>query len=308
MLELTNEFAGSAYTPSTFKILVVDDDEACLANYAELIESLGYTCVAVPDAFRGLQAMARDPYIGLVISDLRMPRMDGFTFLEELSQRYAGIRPLVTLVIAGDVSAEIALKVLRADAIDFLEKPVTILSLAAALRRGKARWDQLTRQSFTSLPPPPVVAPPPPEPELPAVDAEPSPAELKACAELIQKTRQIRSKFFDPQIIAGPAWDILVDLTVAGLEDRQVPTSSACAATEAPFTTALRYVNQLVEAGLVTKVADEGDRRRTLLQLEPGTFNLMKRYLGATMESGLPLKPIEPGWRRTNFEAARASL
>jgi len=106
------------------------------------------------------------------------------------------------------------------------------------------------------------------------------------------KDRQSRSKFFDPQILSGPAWDILLDLAAAGLKGEPVPTSSACASTQVPLSTALRHVNQLVEAGLVKREADPGDKRRTLLELEPHALELMTRYLASSFEALDPRRPV----------------
>jgi CheY-like chemotaxis protein/DNA-binding MarR family transcriptional regulator len=259
-----------------WKVLVVDDDPSCLSEYAELIETLGYDCITAPDALSALKLLVQDPDIALVILDLKMPEIDGFTLLDELSQRFMANRPLVAVVITADVSAEVAIKALRSDATDFLEKPFSVASLAATLRRAKARWTQLARHPIAS-------------PQVETVkqrfiaDQEPSRADLQAFATLLLNTRRNRSKFFDPEVVTSPAWDILVELAVAGLENRKVATSSVCVATEVPFSTALRYVNQLVDSGLVHRVSDPSDRRRTLLELEPATFDLMKRYLEASM-------------------------
>lgn len=268
-------------------VVIVDDDPQCLVEYRELVEALGYPCHQASDAASALRLIAGDQRIGLVLTDIRMPGMDGLTLLEELSERFMSSRPLVAIVITGQSSVDTAICAMRFNAVDMLEKPVSLEGLSASLRRATSRWARLAAQfrllalSQTARRADPVMAPTPHDPSR----RQPSIAELQSFATRIMKDRQSRSKFFDPQILSGPAWDILLDLAAAGLKGEPVPTSSACASTQVPLSTALRHVNQLVEAGLVKREADPGDRRRTLLELEPHALELMTRYLKSSWES-----------------------
>jgi DNA-binding MarR family transcriptional regulator len=60
---------------------------------------------------------------------------------------------------------------------------------------------------------------------------------------------------------------MLLDLMAARLASRQVPISSVCVAAGVPATTALRWVNGLIEAGLIRRLPDPDDRRRVLVEL-----------------------------------------
>lgn len=268
-------------------VVIVDDDPQCLVEYRELVEALGYPCHQASDAACALRLIASDPRIGLVITDIRMPGMDGLTLLEELSERFMSARPLVAIVITGQSSVDTAVSAMRSSAVDMLEKPISLDGLSASLRRATARWARLSAQfkmlalSQTARRAEPAVGLPQQE----LNRRQPSVDELQSFAARIMKDRQSRSKFFDPQILSGPAWDILLDLAAAGLKGEPVPTSSACASTQVPLSTALRHVNQLVEAGLVKREADPGDRRRTLLELEPHALELMTRYLTSSWEA-----------------------
>lgn len=273
-------------TAAQCHVLIVDDDPVCLEEYAELLESLGYPCQQAPDAATALRMICNDYRIGIVLTDLLMPEMDGLTLLDELSNRFMATRPLLAIVVTGQTSLDIAISAMRSNAIDFLEKPVSLQSLSASLRRASARWTRLAAvfqlqalaqttgggaSDFS-------------QGRSPAAGSKPTIEELQNFASQMMKDRQIRSKFFDAQILNGPAWDILIDLAAAGLQGRAVPTSSACASTQAPFSTALRHVNQLVEANLVKRTVDPGDKRRTLLELEPEALEQMTRYLASSWE------------------------
>jgi hypothetical protein len=82
------------------------------------------------------------------------------------------------------------------------------------------------------------------------------------------KANQAPAKAF-PQLdlVANPAWNILLDLYIALIENRHISVSSACIGSGAPSTTALRYISALTEAGLIARIEDIHDKRRVFLQL-----------------------------------------
>ena len=95
---------------------------------------------------------------------------------------------------------------------------------------------------------------------------------------LIIRQRQLRSQYFDSELFADPAWDILLDLTAARAEHTRVSVTSLCIASGVPPTTALRWIGQMVEAGLLERVEDETDRRRAFIQLSDKAADAMARY------------------------------
>lgn len=262
-------------------ILVIDDDPECLVEYVEMIGALGYSCRSTDSAIKALQLIAADPKIGIIVADVQMPAMDGLTLLDELSSRFMPARPLVTLVITGQVSLQTAVQAMRSNATDFLAKPVPFEELSAALRRASVRWAQLLGKSKVEA-----LARLADERSSGCYENEafvetatPTQQQLKAFVRSIVKSRQNRAQFLDSTLFADPAWDILLDLTSAALEGKPVPASSVCAAAQSPLSTALRYVRQLTDAGLVRSWRDPDDKRRTLLELEPETFRAMMDFL-----------------------------
>lgn len=97
----------------------------------------------------------------------------------------------------------------------------------------------------------------------------------------IIRQRQLRARFFDAELFADPAWDILLDLTAARAEHRRVSVSSLCIASGVPPTTALRWISQMTEAGLLERVKDDSDRRRAFVGLADRTAEAMARYFAA---------------------------
>lgn len=94
----------------------------------------------------------------------------------------------------------------------------------------------------------------------------------------IIRQRHLRGKFFDSSLFADPAWDILLDLTAARAEHVRVSVTSLCIASGVPPTTALRWIGQMVDAGLLERVEDEEDRRRAYIALSDKTAEAIARY------------------------------
>ena len=124
------------------RILVVDDDGDLLASTCEWLSATGF---AVTDAGLGSDALERlaaakatDP-AGLpdvVVTDIRMPGLDGIAVLEGVLKLDADT-PVVLLTGHGDIA--LAVKAMRAGAHDFLEKPYDADHLVAVLDRAVAQ-------------------------------------------------------------------------------------------------------------------------------------------------------------------------
>jgi DNA-binding NarL/FixJ family response regulator len=94
----------------------------------------------------------------------------------------------------------------------------------------------------------------------------------------IIRQRQMRARFFDGDLFGDPAWDMLLDLTAARAEHTRVSVTSLCIASGVPPTTALRWIGQMVDAGLFQRVEDEADRRRAFIALTDKAADAMARY------------------------------
>lgn len=101
--------------------------------------------------------------------------------------------------------------------------------------------------------------------------------------------RQLRARFFDGELFADPAWDMLLDLTAARVEHARVSVTSLCIASGVPPTTALRWIAQLTDAGLLERVEDETDRRRAFIQLTDKAVDAMARYFDELGKSAASL-------------------
>lgn len=116
--------------------------------------------------------------------------------------------------------------------------------------------------------------------EMPQMSSgEAPPVSLDAVRQVI-RARRIRARYFDEELFADPAWDMLLDLLQAEIAQHRVPVSSLCIAAAVPATTALRWIKTMTEAGLFNRRADPRDGRRVFVELSPKASEAMRRYFG----------------------------
>jgi hypothetical protein len=96
------------------------------------------------------------------------------------------------------------------------------------------------------------------------------------------KKRRARNEIFGVRnLFADPAWDILIDLFIAGEQGQAISVSSACIAADVPSTTALRWVGILENNGFISRHPDPTDRRRIFIALTPDTTEKVREYFSA---------------------------
>ena len=116
--------------------------------------------------------------------------------------------------------------------------------------------------------------------------AEAAPPSAKSVRRVI-RARRLRAQFFDAELFADPAWDMLLDLYAARLEGARVSVSSLCIAAAVPGTTALRWVSTMIDAKLFERQADVADRRRAFIALTGAADAAMAGYFAAIDAAGL---------------------
>jgi DNA-binding MarR family transcriptional regulator len=94
----------------------------------------------------------------------------------------------------------------------------------------------------------------------------------------IIRARRLRSRYFDEELFADPAWDMLLDLLYAEISNLRVPVSSLCIAAAVPATTGLRWLKTMVQQGIFLRQADPHDGRRVFVELAPHSSQSLRRY------------------------------
>jgi DNA-binding MarR family transcriptional regulator len=95
------------------------------------------------------------------------------------------------------------------------------------------------------------------------------------------RARRLRGRFLPEDLFADPAWDMLLCLFRAELLQHRVAVSSICSSAAVPATTALRWLNTLVERRLCVRRADPHDGRRVFVELTPDASTSLRRYFAA---------------------------
>lgn len=101
------------------KILIVDDDDDYRETYQMLLTRQGYEIAAVDSAAAGLSLLEKE-YFPLVITDVRMPGMNGLEFLERLKELYPGM--VEVIMVTGYGSVETAVSAMKKGAFSYFIK------------------------------------------------------------------------------------------------------------------------------------------------------------------------------------------
>jgi two-component system C4-dicarboxylate transport response regulator DctD len=120
---------------SDARVLLVDDEEDMRRSTAQALGLFGLDVDTHASAEDVLELIGYS-FSGVVISDIRMPGMDGMTLLQRIREVDAEI-PVILVTGHGDV--QLAVKAMREGVYDFLEKPFTAQHLAAIARRALDR-------------------------------------------------------------------------------------------------------------------------------------------------------------------------
>ncbi|RKN78948.1 response regulator transcription factor [Paenibacillus ginsengarvi] len=126
-------------------ILLVDDEVALLNGLKKLILKKGADRYAVREAYDGVEALdlMREFDPDILLTDMRMPRMDGLSLIREARSRKPG---LLTAVISAYSDYEYIREALLMNATDYLLKPVTAGALHELLERLEERAGQQARR------------------------------------------------------------------------------------------------------------------------------------------------------------------
>jgi two-component system response regulator HydG len=117
------------------RILVVDDEASARTGLERLLKQEGYVVDAAPDGEQALK-LATEIAPDVIVTDLKMPKMDGLELLTKLREHGSDV-PVIVATAFGDVSS--AVGAMRAGAEDYLTKPIDFDSLLVAVERAIER-------------------------------------------------------------------------------------------------------------------------------------------------------------------------
>lgn len=124
------------------KILIIDDEKPTLKMFSLFLEVYGFAILTAESGEEGLEVFDRErPEI--VLTDIKMPGMDGIEVLREIKRRSPTTE---VIVITGHGDMDLAIQALNLDAADFINKPIQRQSLEQALSRARERLSLAKRR------------------------------------------------------------------------------------------------------------------------------------------------------------------
>lgn len=294
-------------SPANTTVLLIDDEEALLDVLGTALTDAGYNCLRASAAMAALKLLDRTPEIDVVVSDIRMPGMDGIELLRAIRERYTDRNWLQVIFVTGHATLDNSVEALRLNAVDFLHKPVRRVPFlesvdkaatkAYELRAKAAQWSQgherlsrlmqeaqqlgamlETLQPMTSS-----------GSERQSAQGLSHNDEPNALANAPSKERMlellrirdIKTRYFSDKLFVDPAWHMLLDLMENHLQDKQVSVSSLYIVSGVSAATASRRLDEMEGVGLVRRWLDPDDGRRQFVALSDHSIELMTSYLCA---------------------------
>ena len=108
------------------KILIADDEAAVASGLSAVLSGLKYDVAVESDGEAALSRLSTEPF-GLVLADLRMPKLDGLALLKALQQREITTE---CIIITGQATVDSAVDAMHSGAYDYIEKPLNAEKLA----------------------------------------------------------------------------------------------------------------------------------------------------------------------------------
>lgn len=292
------------------RLLIVDDDPRALRIFRRILSQVDRHCLTFADAAGVIDALSRNPEVDVVLSDLRMPQTDGIELIRQVRALFKERRWLQFVLVTGQANMDTAISALRLEAVDYLFKPVMPHELLCAVhnamqrtRRIRSRMaysdesiksERLSELARTA--------------GLLAMDllrvaraaqrqsndehgvsreaagsrvTEDARLSARSCEVLglLSQLQDEKSRLFGAALPSDAAWEMLTELMVGQSENRRISVTSLCLASKAPVTTALRRIEDLIDAKLVVRSRDPKDRRRSYVELSESGLRTMRQYL-----------------------------
>ena len=124
---------GKQKVEAALRLLLIDDEEVIHKSVGGFLKKMEYQVFKALDGEEGLAIFRNEP-IDIVISDIRMPRMDGIDLLEALNKEG---RETEVILMTGHGDMDVAVDALRKGAFDFFRKPVVLDELLGCLQRTR---------------------------------------------------------------------------------------------------------------------------------------------------------------------------
>lgn len=118
------------------RLLIVDDEEAMRHMLSSMLRKKDYVVISASNGHDALKLMTEDVY-DIILCDIRMPRMDGITFLKEIKESGETTPPIIMMSAYGTIDT--ALEAIKQGAYDYISKPFKQDEIILTLRKAEER-------------------------------------------------------------------------------------------------------------------------------------------------------------------------
>jgi len=134
------------------KILIIDDEPMVLDLCRRILTAEGYRAVTAENGWEGIERLRAEGDVDLVLTDIKMPGLDGLETIQILRES----RPdLVTVVMTGFSTMDLALQAIKLGVDEFVVKPFTppelSLAISRALEKVRLRRENIRLQALVPL-------------------------------------------------------------------------------------------------------------------------------------------------------------
>src|SRR6185312_3517565 len=133
-------------------ILLLDDDPAALAFLNNVLSEAGFACITLSEPAQALVQVGTRRDIAVIISDIRMPNLNGLQFVQQVNSLNLAWPPPGILLLTGHPTVELAVGALRLGACDFLTKPIRPRELIDVVNRTIQRVRASRSATETKVP------------------------------------------------------------------------------------------------------------------------------------------------------------
>ncbi len=130
----TNRFAEALQEER--HLLIVDDEPEIVEELALFLRKKGFQCETAFDGQEALAKISQDPAIAIVLTDIRMPGIDGLELARRLRENWTDRRDLEIIILTGHAGIDHAVEALQMGAVDFLTKPVSLKYLLSTVQQA----------------------------------------------------------------------------------------------------------------------------------------------------------------------------
>lgn len=270
-----------AASPSkNLDVLVVDDDEAGLCDLTDSLKRAGLKCDGASTGWKALETLMRGARPSVVITDIRMPELDGIELAQRLTRIEMPEQPAI-IFISGNAELDHAVHAIRLRARDLLTKPIDLRRLIQIVKEV-----QLERRA-------PLMATAAPSPQTfeKAADAPTEIREFDAKSMSVGVLKSLRSlhrartENLPDGLPVEASWEILLDLYVSELRRERTSLTAIGGSSGVSLTSALRRIQELQGKGMIARIPDEKDKRRAAAQLTEKGRQAVQSFIQAYVKS-----------------------